>query len=126
MNLFSQLKMPRSSSPKLGVLFLSRCQKCKNDKIFKTESCANFAQHAQKKIKNLLFFYYTLLSQCIEIIWISSSRNKDMGMELNIKNALSMAENILFCALMWFNSIPLPLFLGELIQIISMHCESKV
>ena len=50
---------------------------------------------AQKNSKNLLFFYCPLLSQCIEIIWVSSSRNKGMGMEFNIKNALSMAENII-------------------------------
>ena len=80
-----------------------RCQKCQNVKTLKAndvifsktdtcvQSCANFAQHAQK----IVIFYYPLLLQCIEIVWVNFSKNKGMGMKFNIENALLIAANII-------------------------------
>ena len=80
---------------------MSKCQNLKNrikserSNIFKIEHMRKVAQHAQNFSKNLIFFYYPLLLQCMEIVWVKISKNNGMGMQFNIVNALSMAAYII-------------------------------
>ena len=89
---------------------MSRCQKCKNVKTLKTEwkvneaiflktdTCAKlrkFCATCATFFKKSDIFRYPLLLQCIGIIWENFYKNKDMGIEFNIINAFSMAENII-------------------------------
>ena len=70
---------------------MSRCEKCQNLKPFKkgreqyfwkridAQGCAKLAQHPQKIKK--LFFYYDLLLQCMEIIWVNFYKTKGFGVK---------------------------------------------
>ena len=77
-----------------SVIFMSRCQNLKN--LIKSERSNIFEiGHTRKKLKKTRFFYYPLLLQCMEIIWVNFFKNQGMGMKFNIKNTLSMAANII-------------------------------
>ena len=84
---------------------MSKCQNLKNrikserSNIFEIghmRKVAQFLRNMRNIIsKNMLFFYYPLLLQCMEKLWVNFSKNKGMGMEFNIKNFISMAANII-------------------------------
>ena len=45
--------------------------------------------------KSVIFKINPLFLQCMEKIWVNFSKNKSIGVKLNIKNALLMATNII-------------------------------
>ena len=75
---------------------MSQMSKLKNhiknerSKIFKkrtdAQSCAKFAQLAQKFSKNRTIFYYPRLLQCMQIIWVNIFKQMGFGIEFNLIN----------------------------------------
>ena len=115
---------------------MSRCQKCQNVKTYKTDQkangaiflktetcaklrkfCATCAKFFKKSDTFLLPYAFTVHGKNLGKLF----QKKGMGMKFNIKNALSMAANIILS----INDVKFhshAFFWQNFTQIFSMHC----